>query len=170
MFPAVALALAAAASVPPIAQSQEDTQQNSQVAAFQKIEDQWSTSLAKQDQFTLETILSPTFVDISSTGEKMTRDQQVAALFETGAARVQTIQQKVDNVRVIEDVAIVNGTYEESTKLNGVQHEENGVYTHIYQRTHGVWMCVQSQRTAFPVQANEGKKPRKKSGRKKLPF
>jgi hypothetical protein len=159
---AAVVVLFAATAFSPIVLAQQDAQPSSQVATFQKIEDQWSTSLAKQDQFTLETILSPTYVDISSTGEITTRDQQVAALFETGAPRVQTIQQKVDNVRVIEDVAIVDGTYAERTKLNGVEREEHGIYTHIYQRTHGVWICVQSQRTTFPVQANEGKKSRKK--------
>lgn len=159
---AAALVIVAAAAVPPIAQAQQNTQPASPVATFQKIEDQWSTALARQDQFTLETILAPTFVDISSSGEMGTRDQQVAAMFETGTQRVQTIQQKVDNVRIIEDVAIVDGTYSETTKLNGIQRAEQGVFTHIYQRTHGTWMCVQSQRTPFPPQTNEGKKSRKK--------
>lgn len=161
------MVLIAAAALSPIALAQEEAHPTSQVAAFQKIEDQWSTSVAKQDQFTLETILSPTFVDISSTGERTTRDQQVAALFETGVPRVQAIQQKVESVRIIEDVAIVDGSYAERTKLNGVEHAEQGVYTHIYQHARGTWMCVQSQRTAVPAQENAGKK---KSGKKKLLF
>lgn len=156
------MVLFAAAALSPIALAQENSQPTSQVAQFQKIEDQWSTSVAKQDQFTLETILSPTFVGISSTGDRMTRDQVVAELFETGVPRVQAIQQKVNDVRVIEDVAIVDGSYAVRTKLNGVQRDEQGVYTHIYQHAHGTWMCVQSQRTAYPPQANEGKKSKKK--------
>jgi hypothetical protein len=159
---AAVVVLLSAAALSPIALAQENAQPTSQVAQFQKIEDQWSTSVAKQDQFTLETILSPSFVGITSTGERTTRDQVVAMLFETGVPRVQEIQQKVDDVRVIEDVAIVDGTYAVRTKLNGVQREEQGVYTHIYQHTHGTWLCVQSQQTAFPPQANEGKKSRKK--------
>lgn len=159
---AAALVIAAAAAVSPIAHAQQDTQQTSQVAAFQKLEDQWSASLAKQDQFTLETILAPGFVNISSSGDITTRDQQVAAMFETGEPRVQTVEQKVENVRVIEDVAIVDGTYAETTKLNGIRRSEQGVFTHIYQRLHGTWMCVQSQRSAFPPQANTQKRSRKK--------
>lgn len=159
---AAVVVLLSAAALSPIALAQENAQPTSQVAQFQKIEDQWSASVAKQDQFTLETILSPTFVGISSTGDRMTRDQIVAALFETGVPRVQEIQQKVDGVRVIEDVAIVDGTYAVRTKLNGVERREEGIYTHIYQHAHGAWMCVQSQQTAFPPQADEGKKSRKK--------
>lgn len=163
LFSAVAVVvLFAAAALSPIALAQENAQPTSQVAQFQKIEDQWSTSVAKQDQFTLETILSPSFVGITSTGDRMTRDQVVAVLFETGVPRVQAIQQKVDDVRVIEDVAIVDGTYAVRTKLNGAEREEEGIYTHIYQHAHGTWMCVQSQQTAFPPQANEGKKSKKK--------
>lgn len=159
---AAALVIVAAAAFSPIAQAQQNTQPTSPVETFQKIEDQWSTALAKQDQFTLEAILVPSFTNISSSGDLTTRDQLVAAMFETGTPRVQTIQQKVDTVRIIEDVAIVDGTYVETTKLNGIQRAEQGVFTHIYQRTHGTWLCVQSQRTAFPAQSNNGKKSRKK--------
>lgn len=162
LFSLATIAFFAAGFVQQPAQAQQNTQPASQVATFQKIEDQWSTALAKQDQFNLEAILVPSFTDISSSGEVTTRDQQVAAMFETGTPRVQTIQQKVDNVRIIEDVAIVNGTYAETTKLNGIQRAEQGVFTHIYQRAHGTWLCVQSQRTAFPAQADNGEKSRKK--------
>lgn len=159
---AAVVVLVAAAALSPVALAQENSQPTSQVAQFQKIEDEWSTSVAKQDQFTLETILSPNFVGITSTGDRRTRDQVVAELFETGVPRVQAIQQKVESVRVIEDVAIVDGAYAVRTKLNGVEREEQGVYTHIYQHMHGTWFCVQSQRTAYPPQSNEGKKSKKK--------
>lgn len=160
-FPVAALLLVAAALVPP-AFAQQDSQSDSQVTAFQKIEDQWSTALVNHDQFTLETILDANFVDISSTGEISSRNQVVAAMFENGVPHAQTMRQKVDNVRTIEDVAIVNGTYAETTKLNGVERAEQGVFTHIYQRARGVWKCVQSQQTALPQSATEGKKSHKK--------
>ena len=52
-FPVAALLLVAATLVPP-ALAQQDNQTDSQVAAFQKIEDQWSTAWVSQGQFTLE--------------------------------------------------------------------------------------------------------------------
>lgn len=156
VFPAAALLLVAAALVPP-ALAQQNSQTDAQVATFQKIEDQWSTALVNQDQFTLETILAPDFVNISATSKITSRNQVVAAMFMSGVPRAQTMRQKVNTVRIIEDVALVVGTYTETTKLNGVERVEQGVFTHIYQRSHGVWKCVQSQRTAVP-QTLEGKK------------
>jgi len=151
-----------AAAFPAVALAQQATQQPL-VREFQKIEDQWSASLVKQGQFTLETILSPTFVGISSTGEIMTRNQVVASLFEKGVPQVVMIQQRVVTVRVIEDIAIVNGTYIEETKLDGITREQRGVFTHIYQHVREVWKCVQAQQTALPVPAGGKEKREKRS-------
>lgn len=158
----MAVAVCLCFAISPSADAQQ-AQQPSQVVQFQKIEDQWSAALVKQDQFTLETILSPTFVDISAAGEITTRDETVAAMFEKGLPQAITMEQRVVNVRIIEDVAVVNGTYVERTKLNGVQREQRGIFTHIYQHVREVWVCVQSQRTAVVEQGDE----RKKSARKK---
>lgn len=172
LYSLAAAAIVCVCSAVSLAHAQEASppQQPPQITQFQKIEDQWSNALVKQDQFTLETILSPTFVDISAAGEINTRDQQVAAMFEKGLPQAQTMEQRVVNVRIIEDVAVVDGTYVERTKLNGVEREERGVFTHIYQHVREVWVCVQSQRTAVVEQGDE----KKKSGRKKseavLPF
>lgn len=148
----------AAVTVPPMVRAQEAAQQQPLVREFQKIEDQWSVSLVKRDQFTLETILAPTFVDISSTGEISTRNQVVASLFEKGTSQTIMMEQRVVSVRIIEDVAIVNGTYIEETKLAGIVREQRGIFTHVYQHVREVWKCVQSQRTALPVAVEEKKK------------
>lgn len=152
------------------AHAQQTAQQPPQITEFQKIEDQWSAALAKQDQFTLETILSPTFVDISSTGQITTRNTQVAYMFEKGVPQAMSMEQRVVNVRIIEDVAIVDGTYIERTKLNGEQREARGIFTHIYQQVRGVWVCVQSQRTAVVEQGGEKKKSEKKKSDAPEPF
>jgi Domain of unknown function (DUF4440) len=166
----VTSAVCVATFAAPAIQAQQATQQPPLIRDFQKIEDQWSTSLVKQDQFTLETILSPTFVGISSTGEVMTRNQVVAALFEKDVPRPVMMEQRVVNVRVIEDVAIVDGTYIEQTKLNGIVREQRGVFTHVYQHVREVWKCVQSQRTALPVEAPEKKRKSKKKSSSSEPF
>jgi hypothetical protein len=156
-FAAAALLLSPVA-VPRVAHAQQAAALPPLVSEFQKIEDQWSISLTKQDQFTLETIESPTFVDISSTGEVRTRDQVVAAMFEKGVPQVTLMEQRVVNVRIVEDIAIVDGTYIEKTKLNGITQEQRGIFTHIYRHEREVWKCVQSQRTALLASAESGKK------------
>lgn len=145
---AAAMLFSFAAAVPPAAQAQQGAVQPPLIKEFQTIEDQWSTALVKRDQYTLETILSPTMVNISSAGEVSTRDEQVAAMYEKGLPEAETMEQRVVNVRVIEDVAVVDGTYIERTKLNGVERDQRGVFTHVFQHVRGVWVCVHSQRTA----------------------
>jgi hypothetical protein len=161
--------LAVAMIAPSRARAQQDAPVPPQITQFQKIEDQWSAALVKQDQYTLETILSPTYIDISAAGEITTRNQQVAAMYEKGLPQAQTMEQRVVNVRVIEDVAVVDGTYVERTKLNGVEHEERGVFTHVYQQVRGVWVCVHSQRTAVITNPVKEKAVKKKSDAE-LPF
>ncbi len=170
LFSIATVVIFAAGLAPSHAQTGQPAQQPPQIAQFQKIEDQWSTSLVKEDQFTLETILSPTFINISTTGEITTRDQQVANMFEKGVPQAVTMEQRVVNVRTIEDVAVVDGTYIERTKLNGVQHEERGIFTHVFQHVREVWVCVQSQRTAVVEQGDEKKKSAKKKSDAELPF
>src|SRR5271165_3865805 len=48
---------------------------------MQHIEDMWDDALAKKDQYGLELVLSPQFIDISSTGDVTTRNQNIARLF-----------------------------------------------------------------------------------------
>jgi hypothetical protein len=168
---ATAMSFVMAAAVSPIAQAQQaSVQQPPLITEFQKIEDAWSTALVKQDQYTLETILSPTFVDIATTGQINTRNQRVAAMYEKGLPQPVSMEQRVVNVRIIEDVAVVDGTFIERTKLNGVEREERGIFTHVYQHVRGVWVCVQSQRTAVVEQDDEKKKSEKKKSAAALPF
>src|ERR1039458_9179185 len=55
-------------------------QQPPAVKEFQTLEDQWSNAVVKNDQYTMEFLLSPMYVDISSTGDVMTRNQLIAGL------------------------------------------------------------------------------------------
>jgi Domain of unknown function (DUF4440) len=166
-----AAALLAPAPVSPVANAQaQQTQQPPLITEFQRVEDQWSTALAKQDQYTLENILSPTFVSISAAGEISTRNQVVADMYEKGVPQTMSMEQRVVNVRIIEDVAVVDGTYIERTKLNGVEHEDRGIFTHVYQHVREVWVCVQSQRTPVVEQDDEKKKSAKKKSDAELPF
>jgi hypothetical protein len=123
-------------------------EQPPEVAQFQRLEDQWSDALMKRDQYSLENLMSPVFVDISSGGDITTRNQQIALLYEASGVQPVSMEQRVINVRTIEDVAVVDGTYIRKWKANNSVHEERGIFTHIYQHARGSWVCVNSQRTA----------------------
>jgi ketosteroid isomerase-like protein len=122
-------------------------QQPPEVKEFQGLEDQWSNAVVKNDQYTMEFLLSPLYVDISSTGDVTTRNQQIASLFEKGDDPI-SMQQRVVTVREFGDTAIVSGTYIIKWRANGNVKEERGIFTHIYNRSRMHWACVNAQRTA----------------------
>jgi ketosteroid isomerase-like protein len=116
------------------------------VAQFQKIEDAWSDAVNRRDQYGLELVLSPLFVDVSSSGNVTTRNQQVVQTI-SNEDKTFSLEQKVITVRMLGDVAIANGTYVLHHKMNAAQVDEKGVFTHVYEHVRGGWLCINSQRT-----------------------
>ncbi len=61
------------------AQPNVTSAESPEIREFQKIEDTWSDAINQRDQYGLELVLSPLFVDVSATGDITTRNQQVAS-------------------------------------------------------------------------------------------
>jgi ketosteroid isomerase-like protein len=125
-----------------------------EVQEFQKIENGWSNAINDRDQYALELALSPLLVDVSSTGDIATRDQRVADLL-SNSDKSLNLDQRVITVRMLGDVAVVNGTYVLRHTVDSKPLEEKGVFTHVYQRSHGRWMCIDAQRTAVRTESPE---------------
>lgn len=138
------------------------------IKEFQGYEDQWSNAVVKNDQYTMEFLLSPLFVDISSTGDVTTRNQQIAELFQKGEEPV-SMQQRVVTVRTFGDTAVVSGTYIIRVRANGNIREERGIFTHVYNRSRMRWACVNAQRTAV-VDLTSGKQKAQKKSDATEPF
>jgi hypothetical protein len=160
------------------AAQQPGTPQPPEIAQFQKLEDQWSDAVVKHDQYGLELLMSPIFIDISSAGDVTTRNQQIAQLFEKGGPQPISMEQRVVNVRNFEDLAVVDGTYIIKWRTNGQVREERGIFTHVYQHVRGNWIGVHGQRTAVVEKTDQKTKPAdqktkpvaKKSSTAALPF
>ena len=144
------------------------TSQPPEVKEFQGLEDQWSNAVVKNDQFTMEFLLSPLYVDISSTGDVTTRNQQIAMLFQKGDEPV-SMEQRVVSVRTFGDTALVSGTYIVKWRTNGSVKEERGIFTHVYNRSRMHWACVNAQRTAV-VDLMPGKQKASKKSNAPEPF
>jgi ketosteroid isomerase-like protein len=138
-----------------------------QVKEFQKLEDTWSVAINSRDQYSLELVLSPLFVDVSATGDITTRNQQLAQLI-TGEDKTMHLEQRVVTVRLLGDTAVANGTYVLHHKAVSGQVDEKGVFTHVYERMRGGWVCVNSQRTLLREDA-PGKK-KKQASDAEMPF
>lgn len=132
---------------------------SSEVAQFQKIEDKWSNAINLRDQYALELVLSPLFVDVSAGGDITTRNQQLADLI-GGEDKTAHLEQKIVTVRMLgDDIAVTNGTYIFHHKAVAGQVDEKGVFTHVFERVRSGWLCINSQRTSLRADATtKGKK------------
>jgi len=152
----------ASASVQPAVTSAESPE----IREFQKIENSWSTAINLRDQYSLELVLSPLFVDVSASGDITTRNQQLAQLI-TGEDKTLHLDQRVITVRMLGDIAVANGTYVLHHKAGSNQVDEKGVFTHVFERAHSGWLCINSQRTVLREDSNA--KARKQSNAE-MPF
>jgi len=142
---------AAPASIP--AQPAVTAAQSPEITQFQKIEDSWADAVNRHDQYGLELVLSPLFVDVAASGDITTRNQQLVQVM-TGEDKTLYLTQKVITVRMLGDIAVANGTYSLHHKVNSAQVDEKGVFTHVFERLRGGWVCVNSQRTALREDSN----------------
>ncbi|MGA2570769.1 MAG: nuclear transport factor 2 family protein [Terracidiphilus sp.] len=130
-----------------------------EIALFQTIDDKWSDAVDRRDQYTLELVLSPLFVDVSSNGDVTTRNQQVAQVI-SGEDKTLYLTQKIITVRMLGDIAVANGTYTLHHKVGSAQVDEKGIFTQVFERVRGGWLCINSQRTVLREDAGgKQKKP-----------
>jgi ketosteroid isomerase-like protein len=85
----------------------------------------------------------------------------------TGEDKTLHLEQKVITVRMMGDIAVANGTYVMHHKVGSAQVDEKGVFTHVFERAHGGWMCTNSQRTRLPEDTNP---KHKKQSNDETPF
>src|SRR5258708_3092751 len=86
--------LALAASSLPAQEAAKIPSAQPEVAGMQDIEDTWSDAIVKHDQYSLELVLAPSFVDISATGDVTTRNQQITRLLLKESSAI-SLEQKV---------------------------------------------------------------------------
>jgi hypothetical protein len=142
-----------------------------EIQELQKVEDSWSSALNQRDQYGLELVLSPLFVNVSATGDITTRNQQVVSLI-TQEDKTAVTDMRVITVRMLGDVAVANGTYSFTHKGTSGMVEEKGVFTHVFQRQHGNWLCLNAQRTLLreDTPGKAGKAKAKSESKAELPF
>jgi hypothetical protein len=147
----------AASAVPPTDKPGVMETVSPEILQFQKIEDSWSDAVNRRDQYGLELVLSPLFVDVSASGDVTTRNQQVAQVLSL-EDKTLYLTQKVVTVRMLGDIAVANGTYTLHHKVASGLVDERGVFTQVFERVHGGWLCLNSQRTVLRQDASSKKR------------
>ena len=143
------------------------TTQSADLTQFQKLEDNWSNAINQHDQYSLENVLSPLFVDVAANGDITTRNQQIVQVLNSDDKTI-WLTQKIITLRMLGDIAVANGTYTLHHRVNSAPVDEKGVFTHVFERLRGGWVCVNSQRTA--LRQDGGNTKQKKSSQASEPF
>jgi hypothetical protein len=136
--------------------------QSPQFHEMQQVEDKWSAAVTGRDQYELELVLAPQYIGISASGDVSTRNQEIVHLL-TGNNGLEKLEQKVVTVRIVGDVAIVNGTYVTTWKGDKGPVLEKGIFSHVFQHLRTSWVCINSQRTVVAEQVPEEKSKAKHS-------
>jgi hypothetical protein len=155
----------------PAASGSATSAESPEIRELQKVEDSWSSALNQRDQYGLELVLSPLFVNVASNGDVTTRNQQIVSLINDSDKTAAT-DMHVVTVRVLGDVAVANGTYSYTHRLDGKELVEKGIFTHVFQRQHGNWVCLNAQRTLLKEEApgKAAKSKSKSDSKAELPF
>ena len=142
-----------------------------EIRQFQALEDKWSEAENKHDQFGLDLVLSPLLVDVAANGDITSHNQQVVKAI-NNQDKMYFLSQKVITVRMLGDVAVVNGTYLLRHRMDEKLVTDRGVFTHVFQRQRGGWMCVNAQRTLVSQNSDDrkGKEKTKTSSAGSSPF
>jgi len=144
-------------AAPSPAQQNVTTSSSPEIQNFQKIEDTWANAVNQRDQYGLENVLSPLFVDVAANGDITTRNQQIVQVI-SGDDKSVWLTQKVITVRLLGDIAVANGTYTLHHNVNSKAVDEKGVFTHVFEKAHGGWVCINSQRTVLREDPSSKKK------------
>ncbi len=159
-----------ASLTPPAVNAPITTTDNPAIAELQKVENKWADALNQRDQYGLELVLSPLFINVAANGDITTRNQQIVTLINQDDKYAAT-DLHVITVRMLGDVAVANGTYSYRHKTNGNEVIDKGVFTHVFQRQHGNWYCLNAQRTALREDSpNKAKSKKKEKSDAELPF
>lgn len=142
---------------PPAVHAPVTTTASPELQQFQKIENSWDDAINQRNQYGLELVLSPLFVDVAASGDITTRNQQIAFLL-TNEDKTLHLEQRVITVRMLGDIAVANGTYTLHHRGSSGQVDEKGVFTHVFERAHNGWLCINSQRTSLREDSGKGKK------------
>ena len=156
LLPSLAFAQVPSSATGP-AQAPVTTTASPEIAQFQKIEDAWDQAVNRRDQYGLENVLSPLFLDVSGSGDITTRNQQLAFIIATDDKSLH-LEQKVITVRMLGDTAVANGTYVLRHHGSSGDTTEKGVFTHVFERAHNGLLCINSQRTVLKEDGGKGKK------------
>jgi ketosteroid isomerase-like protein len=138
---ALALADTRAPTQPPISEGESTAE------TLKGLEREWAVAIKAGDGDRIGQILGEDWIEVSNDGKKLTRPQLIAGV-KSGRVKVESIEFGPFEVKVLGDVAVVQGSHVEVSTTNGQRTRGEVVWMDVFANRDGKWVVVRSQSAA----------------------
>lgn len=138
---ALALADTRAPTQPPISAG------DSTAETLKQLEREWAVGMKAGDAERIGRILGEDWIEVSNDGKKLTRAQLLAGV-KSGRVKVESMEFGPFEVKILGDVAVVQGSHVEVSTMNGQRTRGEVVWMDVFANRDGKWVVVRSQSAA----------------------
>jgi ketosteroid isomerase-like protein len=124
-----------------------DTRAPSTAETLKQLEGDWAVAIKAGDGEQVSRILGDDWVEVSNDGRKITKEQLIAGV-KSGRVKVESIVFGPMDVKVLGDVAVVQGSHVEKSTTNGQRISGEVVWMDVFANRDGKWVVVRSQSAA----------------------
>jgi ketosteroid isomerase-like protein len=124
-----------------------DTRAPSTAETLKQLERDWAVAIKAGDGEQVGRILGDDWVEVSNDGRKLTKEQLIAGV-KSGRVKVESIEFGPMDVKVLGDVAVVQGSHVEKSTANGQRISGEVVWMDVFANRDGNWVVVRSQSAA----------------------
>ena len=124
-----------------------NTRAPSTAETLKELEGQWAGAMKAGDGERIGRILGEDWIEVSNDGKKLTRAQLIAGVG-SGRVKVESIEFGPFEVKVLGDVAVVQGSHVEKSTTNGQRISGEVVWMDVFANRDGNWVVVRSQSAA----------------------
>jgi ketosteroid isomerase-like protein len=124
-----------------------DTRAPTTAETLKQLERDWAVAIKAGDGEQVGRILGDDWVEVSNDGRKLTKERLIAGV-KSGRVKVESIELGPMDVKVLGDVAVVQGSHIEKTTTNGQRISGEVVWMDVFANRDGNWVVVRSQSAA----------------------
>jgi ketosteroid isomerase-like protein len=124
-----------------------DTRAPSTAETLKQLERDWAVAIKAGDGEQVGRILGDDWVEVSNDGRKLTKEHLITGV-KSGRVKVESIDFGPMDVKVLGDVAVVQGSHVETSTKNGQRISGEVVWMDVFANRDGKWVVVRSQSAA----------------------
>jgi len=120
------------------------TEGESTADTVKQLERDWAFAAKAGDVDKVDRILGDDWIEFSNDGRKLTKEQFIASV-KNGRVKVESIELGPLEVKVLGDVAVVQGSHVQKTTTNGRSTSAEVVWMDVFAKRDGKWVVVRSE-------------------------